>query len=104
MHLGGLLQPLLAPQHVWIDISMDFVEGPRKVGGKSVILIVVDGFSKYSHFIALGHSYFASSVAKAFFANIVRLHGFLSSIVSDRDPVFTSNFWTKIVRLAGVKL
>ena len=71
---------------------MDFIEGFPKVGGKSVILTVVDRFSKYAHFIALGHPYSASSVAHAFFDNIVKLHGLPSSIVSDRDPVFTSTF------------
>jgi hypothetical protein len=35
----------------------------------------------------------ATSVACAFFTDIVRLHGLSSSIVSDRDPVFTSKFW-----------
>ncbi|KAK1616540.1 hypothetical protein QYE76_022057 [Lolium multiflorum] len=62
------------------DISMDFIEGLPKVGGKSVILTVVDRFSKYAHFIALGHPYTAASVARAF-DGIVRLHGFPSSIV-----------------------
>ena len=82
------------------------MEGLPKVGvgGKSFILTVVDRFSKYSHFTALGHPYSASSVAKLFFDNIVRLHGFLMSIVSDLDPVFTSNVWTELFRLAGVKL
>jgi hypothetical protein len=56
------------------------------VAGKSVILTVVDRFSKYAHFISLGHPYTAASVARAFFDGIVRLHGFPSSIVSDRDP------------------
>jgi hypothetical protein len=42
---------------VWADISMDFIERLPKVGGKSVILTVVDRFSKYAHFIALGHPY-----------------------------------------------
>jgi hypothetical protein len=55
---------------------MDFIEGFPKVGGKSVILTVVDRFSKYAHFIALGHPYTAMSVARAFFDGIVRLHGF----------------------------
>jgi hypothetical protein len=46
---------------------MDFIEGFPKVGGKSVILTVVDRFSKFAHFITLGHPYSATSVAKAFF-------------------------------------
>jgi hypothetical protein len=83
---------------------MDFVEGFPKVGGKSVILTVVDRFSKFAHFIPLGHPYTAASVAKAFFEEIVRLHGIPCSIVSDRDMVFTSLFWTELFRLAGVKL
>jgi hypothetical protein len=74
------------------------------VHGKSVILTVVDRFSKYAHFIALSHPYTATSVARAFFEGIVRLHGFLNSIVSARDPVFTSNLWHDLFKLAGVKL
>jgi len=101
---AGLLQPREVPSQVWADISMDFVEGLPKVGGKSVVLTVVDRFSKYAHFIALGHPYTASSVARAFFDGIVRLHGFPSSIVSDRDPVFTGHVWRDLFKMAGVKL
>ncbi|WVZ53728.1 hypothetical protein U9M48_004633 [Paspalum notatum var. saurae] len=42
---------------------------------ESVILTVVDRFPKFAHFIALGHPYRATSVARVFFADIVRLHG-----------------------------
>jgi hypothetical protein len=49
------------------DITMDFVEGFPKVGGKSVVLTVVHRMSKYAHFITLGHPYSATSVTKAFF-------------------------------------
>jgi len=102
-HPAGLLQPLAVPSQVWADISMDFVDGLPKVHGKSVILTVVDRFSKYAHFIALSHPYTAASVARAFFDGIVRLHGFPTSIVSDRDPVFTSNLWRDLFKLSGVK-
>ena len=35
---------------------------------------------------------------------IIRLHGLPDTIVSDRDPKFTSQFWTETHRLLGVKL
>ena len=52
----------------------------------------------------LSHPYTAASVAHAFFDNIVRLHGFASSIVSDRDPVFTGHVWRDLFKMAGVTL
>jgi hypothetical protein len=81
---------------------MDFIEGLPKVHGKSVILTVMDRFSKYSHFIALSHPYTAITVAQAFFEEIVRFHGFPKFIVCDRDPVFTGNIWRDLFKLAGV--
>ncbi|KAF0893768.1 hypothetical protein E2562_029664 [Oryza meyeriana var. granulata] len=96
--------PLPVPQAVWTDIGLDFVEALPRVGGKSVILTVVDRFSKYCHFIALAHPYSAESVARAFFTDIVRLHGVPQSMVSDRDPVFTSTFWRELMRLMGTRL
>jgi hypothetical protein len=57
-----------------------------------------------AHFIALSHPYLASSVACAFFDNIVQLHRFPCFIVSDRDTVFTSNFWEELFKMAGVTL
>jgi hypothetical protein len=83
---------------------MDFIDGFLKVGGKSVVLTIVYKFSKFAHFITLGHPYYAPSVAKTFFKGVVRLHGFLCSVVSDRDSVFTSSFWVKLFKLVGVKL
>jgi hypothetical protein len=55
LHPSGLLQPLLVLSRVWSDIAMDFVEGFPRVGWKSVILTIVDRFSKMAHFVALSH-------------------------------------------------
>jgi len=104
LHPAGLLLPLPIPTVVWTDVGLDFIEELPRVGDKYVILTVVDRFSKYCHFIPLAHPYTAESVARAFFAEIVRLHGVPQSMVSDRDSIFTSAFWRELMRLTGTKL
>jgi hypothetical protein len=86
---------------VWADITIDFIEGLPKVNGWSVILTVVDRFSKAAHFLPPGHPYTATTVTGVFFDHIVKLHGVPNSIVSDRDPKFTSHFWPTIALGSG---
>lgn len=101
---GGLLQPLPIPTRIWDDLSLDFVTGLPRSQGYDAVLVVVDRLSKYVHFIPLKHPYSAKSVAELFARDIVRLHGIPNSIVSDRDPVFVSQFWQELFRLQGTKL
>jgi hypothetical protein len=104
LHSASLLQPLDLPSAVWADIAMNFMEGFPLVHGKSVILTVVDRFSKYAHFLSLVHLYTSTSVVQVFFDSFVWLHGIPSSIVSNMGPIFTSQFWRELFSLSGVKL
>lgn len=100
----GLLQPLPVPTSSWDVISMDFIEGLPQSGNANAILVVIDKFTKFGHFIALKHPYSASSVAKLLMDNVYKLHGLPSAIVSDRDRIFTSNFWKLLFQMAGTEL
>ncbi|KAJ1686917.1 hypothetical protein LUZ63_018307 [Rhynchospora breviuscula] len=100
----GLLQPLAVPEEAWSSISMDFIVGLPKSEGKEVIWVVVDRLTKYAHFVSISHPYSAPSIAQLFLDQIYKLHGLPITIVSDRDPIFTSLFWKEIMEKLGVKL
>lgn len=100
----GLLQPLPVPDGAWQIISMDFIEGLPKSYHQDCILVVVDKFSKYAHFMPLYHPFSALDVAKVFMLNVYKLHGLPQIIISDRDKIFTSALWEQLFLRSGTKL
>ena len=96
----GLLQPLPIPCHVWDDITMDFIEGLPPSQDKNTIFVVVDHLSKSAHFLALTCPFSAKMVAEKLVEGVIKLHGMPKSIISDRDPIFISNFWHEFFKLS----
>ena len=75
---------------------MDFIEKLPVSERYDSIFMIVDRLSKYGHFMALRHPYTTKKVVDVFISEVVRLHGFPSAIVSDRDKLFMSSFWTEL--------
>jgi hypothetical protein len=84
---------LPVPREPLVDISMDFILGlPRSKKGKDSIFVVVNRFSKITHFIFFHTTHNATNIADLFFKKIVWLHRVPISIVSDRDVKFYNYF------------
>jgi transposase InsO family protein len=102
---AGLLQPLAIPEQRWETVSMDFVvKLPLTARKFDAITVFVDKLSKQVHFAPSRTTDSAKDVANCFFANVFRLHGLPTTIVSDRDSKFTSSFWRRLQECLGTKL
>ncbi|KAJ9530991.1 hypothetical protein QJQ45_001002 [Haematococcus lacustris] len=101
----GLLHPLPVPQHRWEQVSMDLItQLPSTAAGHDAIVVFVDRLTKMIHAVPTTTTVSASILARTFFDHVFRLHGLPKVIVSDRDPRFTSTFWTELFRLTGTHL
>jgi hypothetical protein len=88
----------------WDSISMDFVEALTKtVKIFDSIWVIVDRLTKSAHFVPIKTGMSVTKLAEIYIEQIVRLHGIPSSIVSDREPKFTSKFWESLQAALGTK-
>jgi hypothetical protein len=102
---AGVLQPLSIPTWKWDDISMDFIVGLSLTARKKYsIWVIVDKLTKTAHFIAVHTTYSVQHYAELYMDQIVRLHGILKTIISDRGTQFADRFWEQLHECLGTKL
>ncbi|MBW0568465.1 hypothetical protein O181_108180 [Austropuccinia psidii MF-1] len=87
---------------------MDWVTVTELVpGGKqnyNACLIIVDRFNKIMRCLPCHKEDIAMDTALFFWNNIISTCGVPKIIISDRDPKFTSEFWTNLYDMLGTKL
>ncbi|KAE9043976.1 hypothetical protein PR002_g3047 [Phytophthora rubi] len=99
------LRPLPIATEAWRSVSMDFIFGlPPDAEGRTGVLVFVDRYTKMVHLIPVSDTVTAAETAAHFVDCVFRHHGLPESIVSDRDPRFTSAFWSSLFQLLGTKL
>jgi glycerophosphoryl diester phosphodiesterase len=86
------------PPDAWHTTGLDFIEGLPKSNKFDTILVIVDKFSKYGHFIPLKHPFTAQTVAQAFLENVYCRHGLPQVLISNRDKIFISSFWQNLFK------
>jgi hypothetical protein len=100
-----LLQPLEIPTWNWDDISMDFIVGlPCTQKGNDSIWVIVHRLTKVAHFLPVKANYSVSGLAELYVDNNLKLHGAPRSIVSNRGPKFTAQFWKSLHASMGTEL
>ena len=101
----GLLQPHAVPERPWDCVSLDLItQLPKTTTGYDCIVVMVDKLTKMTYYHPTTTTVNAVDLANIFINRIIRLHGFPSKIITDRDPRFTSNFWKSFWQQTKTKL
>jgi hypothetical protein len=104
-HPDGLLQPLPIPKWKWEVVTMDFILGfPRTSKQHDAIMVVMEKLTKASHFIPMKVTHKETNVVDIYIREVEQFHNIPKTIVSERDPKFTSNVWRGLLKGFGMNL
>ena len=100
-----LLQRLEVAEWTWKHVTMDFVTHlPRTSCRHDAVWVIVYRLTKSAHFLAVRLTFTMEEFCRLYIREIVRLHGVPVSIVSDKDPRFTTHFWKSFQKAMGTQL
>ena len=101
--------PNTIPRGLWEDVSMDFITKLPKskdpVTGITYdsIMVIVDRFTKYLIVVPFKETHTAEQLGHLLLDRLVRDHGVPITVITDRDKLFTSNYWKTISAAMGTK-
>ena len=88
-----LLHPLEVGEWKWEHVTMDFVTHfPQTLRGHDAVWVVVDRLTKLAYFLVVRMTFTLEEYCMLYIQEIIWLHGVPVSIVSNRDPRFTTHF------------
>ena len=100
----GMLIPNPIPSRPYQSVSMDFIVNLPWSEGYNAIYVVVDRLTKHASFIPTTTGLDSEGFAILFFKHIVCRFGLPESIVTDRDPRWTSDFWLSVAKALQTKM
>ena len=77
---------------------------PQTQWRHDAVWVIVDQLTKSTHFLAVRMTFTLEEFYRLYIREIVRLHGVLVSIVSDRNPRITAHFWKSFQKAMGTQL
>ena len=95
---------------LWNEITMNFIIKLSKSKNSTTkitydfILIIIDKYIKYSHFISFNETFIAKQLKFIVFDRLIRYHEISWKIINDRNKFFTFNFWKTLILLLITKL
>jgi len=99
----GLLQPNPIPDGPWRVSASDFIVGLPESEGYNAILVVVDRFSKFAHFIPTTNECDAEEAANLYLQNVWKIWGTPIQHISDRGSQFASKFMKQLFKRLQIK-
>ena len=84
-----------------MDFVTHFSQTPQR---HDELWVIMDRLTKSAHFLVVRMTFALEEFCRLYSRAIVRLHGVLVSIVSDRDPRFMAHFWNSFQKAMGTHM
>ncbi|GJU00681.1 putative reverse transcriptase domain-containing protein [Tanacetum coccineum] len=86
-------------------ITMDFVTNlPKTLTGQDTIWVIVDRLTNSAHFLPIKETDLMEKLTRQYLKEVFSRHGVPVLIISNRDSIFTSNFWQSLQKALGTQL